>query len=32
VEATLEADGELCATSRATFVAVNPGHPAYGRW
>ena len=32
VEATLEADGDICATSRATFVAVNPGHPAYGRW
>lgn len=32
VEATLEAGGEVCATSRATFVAVGPGHPAFGRW
>jgi acyl-coenzyme A thioesterase PaaI-like protein len=32
VEATLEADGEVCATCRGTFVAVRPGHPAYGRW
>lgn len=32
VEATLEAGGEACATCRGTFVAVKPGHPAYGRW
>ncbi len=32
VEATLEAGGKVCATSRGTFVAVKPGHPAYHRW
>ncbi len=32
VEGRLEADGRLCATSRGTFVAVKPGHPAYHRW
>lgn len=32
VDSTLEAGGEVCATGRATFVAVGPGHPAYGRW
>ncbi len=32
VEATLEADGIVCATGRGTFVAVKPGHPAYHRW
>lgn len=32
VEAALSADGKLCATCRGTFVAVNPGHPAYHRW
>ena len=32
VEGGLEAGGELCATSRATFIAVKPDHPAYGRW
>ena len=32
VEGALEADGDVCATSRATFVAVGPGHPAHGRW
>jgi acyl-coenzyme A thioesterase PaaI-like protein len=32
VEATLEADGRVCATCRGTFVAVKPGHPAYRRW
>lgn len=32
VEATLEADGRVTATCRGTFVAVGPGHPAYGRW
>ncbi|MGH2468152.1 MAG: PaaI family thioesterase [Candidatus Limnocylindrales bacterium] len=24
--------GDVCATVRATFVAVGPGHPAYDRW
>lgn len=32
VEATLSADGRTCATCRGTFVAVQPGHPAYRRW
>lgn len=32
VEAELRAGGALCATSRGTFVAVRPGHPAYHRW
>ena len=32
VEATLEAGGKVCATCRATFVAVEEGHPAYHRW
>ena len=32
VEATLEADGRTTATCRGTFVAVAPGHPAFGRW
>ena len=32
VEATLEADGKVCATCRATFIAVEEGHPAYHRW
>lgn len=32
VEATLEAGGKICASSRGTFVAVKPGHPAYHRW
>ena len=32
VEGTLEANGEVTATCRATFVAVKPGHPAYHRW
>lgn len=32
VEATLEAEGKICATCRGTFVAVKPGHPAYHRW
>ncbi len=32
VEATIEADGVVCATCRGTFVAVKPGHPAYHRW
>lgn len=32
VEGTLEAQGKLRATCRGTFVAVEPGHPAYHRW
>jgi acyl-coenzyme A thioesterase PaaI-like protein len=32
VEAELHAGGKVCATSRGTFVAVKPGHPAYHRW
>ena len=32
VETTVESDGVVTATGRATFVAVGPGHPAYGRW
>jgi acyl-coenzyme A thioesterase PaaI-like protein len=32
VEAELMAGGKICATSRGTFVAVKPGHPAYHRW
>lgn len=32
VEGTLEAGGKVCATCRGTFVAVEPGHPAYHRW
>jgi acyl-coenzyme A thioesterase PaaI-like protein len=32
VEATLEAEGVVRATCRATFVAVKPGHPAFQRW
>lgn len=32
VEATLGAGGNITATCRGTFVAVGPGHPAYGRW
>lgn len=32
VESTLEADGKTCASFRGTFVAVQPGHPAYHRW
>jgi acyl-coenzyme A thioesterase PaaI-like protein len=32
VESTLEASGKVCATFRGTFVAVQPGHPAYHRW
>ena len=32
VEATLEADGKVCATCRATFIAVGEGHPAHDRW
>jgi acyl-coenzyme A thioesterase PaaI-like protein len=32
VEGTLESNGVVTATCRATFVAVKPGHPAYDRW
>ncbi len=32
VDATVEAAGHITATCRGTFVAVPPGHPAYGRW
>ncbi len=32
VAAVLEAGGRTCATAEASFVAVGPGHPAYGRW
>jgi acyl-coenzyme A thioesterase PaaI-like protein len=32
VEATLETLGKICASCRGTFVAVQPGHPAYHRW
>ncbi len=32
VEGRLEAGGKVTATCRGTFVAVQPGHPAYHRW
>ncbi len=32
VEATLSANGKVTATCVGTFVAVEPGHPAYYRW
>lgn len=32
VEATLSAEGQVTATCRGVFVAVEPGHPAYHRW
>ncbi len=32
VEATLEAQGQVTATCKGTFVAVREGHPAYHRW
>jgi acyl-coenzyme A thioesterase PaaI-like protein len=32
IEATLEAEGKVCATCRGTFVAVKEGHPAFHRW
>lgn len=32
VDATLEAKDRITATCRGTFVAVGPGHPAFGRW
>ena len=32
VEATLSARGEVTATCRGTFVAIEEGHPAFHRW
>jgi acyl-coenzyme A thioesterase PaaI-like protein len=32
VEGTLEAGGKECARCRGLFVAVEEGHPAFGRW
>lgn len=32
VDATLEANGKVCATCHGTFVAVPEGHPAFHRW
>ena len=32
IEATLTAEGKICAKCRGTFVAVKPGHPAFHRW
>jgi acyl-coenzyme A thioesterase PaaI-like protein len=32
IEATLEANGKVCATCTGTFVAVQEGHPAFHRW
>jgi len=32
VEGELLSGGVVCATCRASFVAVEPGHPAYHRW
>ncbi len=32
VEAQIVAGGKVTATCRGTFVAVQPGHPAYHRW
>jgi len=32
VEGELMADDKVSATCRGTFVAVEPGHPAYHRW
>jgi hypothetical protein len=32
VETTVQVDEQVTARGRATFVAVQPGHPAYGRW
>lgn len=32
IDAELSAGGKVCATFRGTFVAVEPGHPAYHRW
>ncbi len=32
IHAELHAGGKLCDTCIGTFVAVQPGHPAYHRW
>lgn len=32
VETSVEVEGVVTATGRATFVAVAPGHPGFGRW
>jgi acyl-coenzyme A thioesterase PaaI-like protein len=32
VEGSIEANGKVTATSSATFVAVEKGHPAFHRW
>ncbi len=32
IEGVLTANGKACATCKGTFVAVQPGHPAYHRW
>jgi uncharacterized protein (TIGR00369 family) len=32
VETSVETGGTTTAKGRATFVAVKPGHPAFGRW
>lgn len=32
VETSIEVDGTVTAIGRAMFVAVKPGHPAFGRW
>jgi acyl-coenzyme A thioesterase PaaI-like protein len=32
IEGLLRAGGKVTATCRGTFVAVQPGHPAYHRW
>ena len=32
IEATLEAEGKICATCTGTFVEVKEGHPAFHRW
>lgn len=32
IEATLTANGKVCATCAGTFVAVDESHPAYHRW
>jgi acyl-coenzyme A thioesterase PaaI-like protein len=32
VDTTVQVDGTTTAKGRATFVAVKPDHPAFGRW
>jgi acyl-coenzyme A thioesterase PaaI-like protein len=32
IEAVLTSGGRTCASCRGTFVAVQPGHPAYHQW